>query len=94
MKIELKLYISGNQAVSLRARENLSGLVAECLNGEAQVEVIDIQRQPALAAAARIMATPTLIKAAPEPRRKVIGDLSDKHKALLFLGLPPQEKRR
>jgi circadian clock protein KaiB len=88
MKIELKLYISGNQAISQRAQENLSGLVAECLSGEALVEIIDIQQQPALAVAARIMATPTLIKVAPEPRRKVIGDLSDKQKALFFLGLP------
>jgi circadian clock protein KaiB len=88
MKIELKLYISGNQAISLRAQENLSNLVADQLGGDALVEIIDIQQQPALAVAAHIMATPTLIKVKPEPRRKVIGDLSDRQKVINILGSP------
>jgi circadian clock protein KaiB len=37
----------------------------------------------------RILATPTLIKRLPPPLRRVIGDLSDKHKVLLGLELRP-----
>jgi circadian clock protein KaiB len=38
-----------------------------------------------LADEARIIAIPTLIKLAPEPQRKVIGDLSNRDKQLLAL---------
>jgi circadian clock protein KaiB len=44
---------------------------------------------PQLAEDDMVLATPTLIKRLPPPLRRVIGDLSDKHKVLLGLEVRP-----
>jgi circadian clock protein KaiB len=51
--------------------------------------VIDVLDDPQVAEDERILATPTLIKRLPPPLRRVIGDLSDKHKVLLGLEVRP-----
>ena len=52
--------------------------------------MIDVLEHPALAEDDKVLATPTLIKRLPPPLRRVIGDLSDKHKVLLGLEVRPQ----
>lgn len=55
------------------------------LNGQYELEIIDVLEHPQRAEDDKILATPTLIKQLPPPLRRVIGDLSDKEKVLLGL---------
>ncbi len=52
------------------------------------MEVVDAAEQADLFDQERILATPTVIRFAPSPRRRVVGDLSDQHRAAVALGLP------
>jgi len=73
----LKLYVAGatprSQQAILRARE----LCEAELDGDYELEVIDIYQQPLLAREGQILATPTLVKAYPPPVRRLIGNLSN-----------------
>jgi circadian clock protein KaiB len=44
-----------------------------------------------MAKGAQIVAVPTLVKELPPPLRRVIGDLSDRGRILLLLGVKPGE---
>ena len=57
----------------------------EELGGRVDLEVIDVQQQPALVLRDQIIAAPTLIRRLPAPLRRIVGDLSDP--ARLRLGL-------
>jgi circadian clock protein KaiB len=84
-KYVLRLYVAGatdrsRQAV-LRARQ----LCKAELNGNFELEVIDVYQQPILARDGQIVATPTLVKEFPRPVRRFIGNLSST--TGLFVGL-------
>ena len=87
----LKLYVSGMTPRSLRAIGNLQKLCAKFLPGRHDLEIIDIYQHPALTRDAQIVAVPTLVKELPPPLRRVIGDLSDRGRILLLLGVKPGE---
>jgi circadian clock protein KaiB len=53
--------------------------------------VVDVVERPELAEQERIIATPTVVRRAPPPTRRVIGDLSDLRLTALSLGLPDPE---
>ncbi|NIQ55102.1 MAG: circadian clock protein KaiB [Gammaproteobacteria bacterium] len=82
------LYVAGQSPRSTRAIENLEGLGRRHLEGDYELIVIDVVEQPAEAEEQQIMATPTVIKVAPAPVRRVTGDLSDPEAVALALGLP------
>ena len=52
----------------------------------ADLEVVDLLQQPARALADGVIVTPTLLKLAPEPVQRVIGNLSDANQLLIALG--------
>lgn len=85
----LELYITGATPNSLRAVRNLKDICEQYLAGRYELTIIDIYQQPELAQAARIVAAPTLIKVGPKPQRLLVGDLSDRPRALRLLGLGP-----
>jgi circadian clock protein KaiB len=87
----LRLYVAGDSPRSRSAIANLNRLCEQYLPGEYSVEVIDLIKNPALAKAHQIVAIPTLIRALPEPVKRVIGDLSDADKAMLTLELHRKE---
>ena len=64
---------------------NLRRICEQELEGQYDLEIIDVLQFPDLAEDEKILATPTLIKSLPLPLRRVIGDLSDKEKVLLGL---------
>ena len=84
---EFKLYVVGRTPKSIDVVEELVQLLEDALDDHYHLEVIDIIESPALAEKAKILATPSLEKVSPEPVRKIIGDLSDKERVLLTLGL-------
>ena len=84
---ELKLYVVGRTPKSVKVIDKLVQLLEDTLDGHYHLEVIDVVEKPELAKEDKILATPALVKALPPPVRKVIGDLSDREKVLLGLGL-------
>ncbi len=87
---ELKLYVVGRTPKSIDIIEELVQLLEDALDSHYHLDVIDIIESPGLAEEARILATPALEKVAPGPVRKIVGDLSDKERVLLTLGLTAQ----
>ena len=85
----LKLYVTGKSAKSEVAIANLRRICDQELQGKYELQVVDVLEQPQAAEDDRVLATPTLIKQLPPPLRRVIGDLSDKHKVLLGLEFRP-----
>ena len=73
---------------------NLRRICEQELEGQYELEIIDVLEHPQLAEDERILATPTLIKQLPPPLRRVIGDLSDTEKVLLGLEVQPDARVR
>lgn len=83
----LRLYVTGSTPRSLKAISNLKRFCEENFPDEYELEVIDIYKNPQAARDADIIAAPTLIKKLPAPLRRFVGDLSNKEKLLVGLGL-------
>jgi circadian clock protein KaiB len=83
----LRLYVTGLTPRSVCAVNNLRAICNEFLEGQYDLEVIDIYQQSALARGEQIIAVPTLVKQLPPPMRRIIGDLSNRERVLLGLGL-------
>jgi circadian clock protein KaiB len=86
---ELRLYVAGQSKKSLAAVSNLTRLCDEHLAGKYRIEVIDLLKNPQLAAGDQILAIPTLVRKLPSPVRKIIGDLSNTERALVGLDVRP-----
>jgi circadian clock protein KaiB len=83
----LRLYVAGMTARSARAVHNMRAICDEYLQGQYDLEVIDIYQQPALTKGEQIVAAPTLIKKLPLPIRRIIGDMSNRERVLFGLDL-------
>ena len=83
----LRLFVSGATPRSIRAIYNLRRMLERELPGGYDLQVIDIYQNPEVARDHQVFAAPTLVKLAPEPVRRVIGDLSDRRRLLHGLGL-------
>lgn len=84
---ELRLYTAGQTPKSIAALANLKRICEEHLHGKYKIEVVDLMANPRLAKEHQIVAIPTLVKKLPSPLRQIIGDLSDKERALVGLQL-------
>jgi circadian clock protein KaiB len=91
---DLRLYVAGQTARSLAALANLKAICEEHLEGRYRIQVIDLLERPQLARGDQILALPTLVRKLPEPIRKLVGDLSDRERALVGLDLRPRSPRR
>ena len=85
----LTLYVNGASVRSIEAIENVRRICDEELGGQVDLEIIDVQQQPALVLRDQIIAAPTLIKRLPGPLRRIVGDLSDPARLRLGLDLGP-----
>ena len=86
---ELRLYVAGQSPKSITAFANLKRICEEHLPGKYSIEVVDLLRQPQLAAGDQIVAIPTLVRKLPEPLRKIVGDLSNTERTLVGLQIRP-----
>jgi circadian clock protein KaiB len=87
---ELRLYVAGQTQNSTRAFVNLKKICEEHLQGKYTIEVVDLLKNPQLAAGDQILAIPTLVRKLPEPIRKIIGDLSNTERVLVGLDIRPR----
>lgn len=76
-KFRFKLFITGKAGKSERAILNLHSFCENYLAVKYDIKVIDVLEQPEMAEQEKILATPTLIKVAPKPQRRIVGDLSN-----------------
>jgi circadian clock protein KaiB len=83
----LRLYVAGQTPKSVLAITNIKRICEEELQGQYDLEVIDLYQQPQLAQGEQIIAVPTLIKKLPPPLRRIIGDMSDTERVLVGLDL-------
>ncbi len=86
---ELRLYVAGQTAKSLAACANLKRICETHLAGRYRIEVIDLTKNPKLAAGDQILALPTLVRRLPKPVKKIIGDLSNEERVLVGLDVRP-----
>jgi circadian clock protein KaiB len=87
----LRLYVAGTTPRSNRAIVNIRKICEEHLSGRYELEVVDVVKNPSLAAGEQIIAAPTLVKKLPLPLRRFIGDLSETERILLGLDLRRRE---
>lgn len=83
----LRLFIAGSSALSVRAISNLREICDEFLSGKYTLEIIDAHQQPILVREDNVTALPMLIKKEPGPKKRLIGDFSNREKVLLGLGI-------
>jgi len=84
----LRLFVAGNSPRSQNAIMRIREFCEQNLKGRYQLDVIDIYQQRSLARSEQIVATPTLVKYSPLPRKVWVGDLANTERILSGLGLP------
>ena len=83
----LRLFTSGSTPRSTRALRNLREICETNLEGNYDLEVVDIYQEPGRATQSDIIAAPTLIKEEPLPVKRLVGDLSDRPRVLISLAI-------
>ena len=87
------MYVAGQTPKSVLALKNITQYCREHLAGQYHIEVIDLLKNPQLAAGDQIFAIPTLVRKVPEPIRKIIGDLSNEERVLVGLNILPLKSK-
>jgi circadian clock protein KaiB len=86
---KFRLYVADDALNSVQAVANLTAFCHKHLPGRHDIEVVDVFREPKRALADNVLMTPTLIKFAPLPMRRVVGTLSQPEPLLQVFGLEP-----
>jgi circadian clock protein KaiB len=87
VRFKFRLYVAGDAQNSAQAVGNLIALCQAHLPDRHDIEVVDVFREPKRALADGILMTPTLVKLAPSPVRRIVGTLSQAQPVLQALGL-------
>jgi circadian clock protein KaiB len=87
IKYKFRLYVAADTQNSIQATANLNALCRAHLSGRHEIELVDVFRQPQRALAEGIRMTPTLLKLAPAPARRIVGTLANTGRVLEALGL-------
>jgi circadian clock protein KaiB len=85
--VRLRLYVAGDAPNSRRALATLQQLCSE-LPIPCEVEIVDVLEAPSQAAADGVLLTPMLVKLAPPPGWKLVGNLDDPARVRAALDLP------
>lgn len=83
--LALQLFVAGNSARSQAAIRQANAIVKRYPEGVCEVEVVDVLAQ---AERQQVIATPTLIRMAPLPAVRIVGDLQDVDRVLALLDPP------
>jgi circadian clock protein KaiB len=86
-RYKFRLYVAPNVQNSVLAIANLAALCRSYLPDRHDIEIVDVQKEPRRALADGILMTPTLVKLAPSPARRIVGSLSQTRPLLQALGL-------
>ena len=83
----LRLYVTGRSPMSVQAIANLEAVCRGLPPDRLELEIVDILEDPLRMLSDRIVATPALVRLAPLPAVRAIGDLSDQVKLCDILGI-------
>ena len=85
-----KLYVSGQGEASKKTIEDVTKMFEDEIKEQCSLEVIDLIKYPDLEKGDGyfVFGTPTLVKIAPKPVRRVMGDFSYRRIVLRELGIP------
>jgi circadian clock protein KaiB len=83
----LDLYVDGDSVRSRAALHLLERLCEARMPGRYELSVIDVGSDPEAAERADVVATPTMIRRAPPPEVRLVGDVSDEAAILAALDL-------
>jgi circadian clock protein KaiB len=89
--------VAGSSENSSVALANLTAICRRCLPARHHIEVVDVLDEPNRALADGIRMTPTLLKLAPIPYRRIVGTLSQTTRVMIALDIadvPGEEKIR
>lgn len=87
---QFRLYIAGQTPRSLAALARLKQYCNAHLSQTTYaIEVVDLMSNPELAERDQIIVVPTLIRLAPAPVKRVVGDLSDTQRVIDSLHIIP-----
>jgi len=89
----LRLYVAGQTPKSITALANLKRLCEGHLAGRYRIEVVDLVNQPHLARRDEIVVIPTLVRKQPPPITRIIGDLSNEERVLVWLDVLPRDDK-
>jgi len=81
----LRFYVSGHGGQTKKSLSELHQCLKQGLNAPYSLKVIDIHREPELAEQDQITAIPTLIRAYPQPTRRIVGQFQDPQQLLRLL---------
>jgi circadian clock protein KaiB len=84
----LRLYVTDATPKSARAIVNARRILEEHLAGNYSLEILNIAEHVAQATEDQIICAPTLLRLAPPPARRIIGDMSDVARVLKGLDVP------
>jgi circadian clock protein KaiB len=85
-RLRLKLYVAGEAPNSVAAISNLKAVLGE-YELEVDLQLIDVLAEPQRALADRVLITPMLVRVAPAPECRIVGNLRDRKALLAALGL-------
>lgn len=85
---DLRLYVTDASPKSVRAIVNVRRILDEHLADRYRLEILNIAEHVALATRDQIVCVPTLLRVAPAPARRIIGDMSDVARVLKGLDVP------
>ena len=87
----LRLYVAGSAPNSTAARRNLAILFPDgkAADRRVEVEIVDVLDEPLRGLADGVVLSPTLVRLAPLPVRRVVGNLSNHESVLVALGVVP-----
>ena len=86
---EFRLYVSAASPVSARALVNARRFFDRHLAGRYRLEIVNIGDHVDQARRDQVVASPTLLRLAPLPQRRFIGDMSDTTRLCDWLGVTP-----
>jgi circadian clock protein KaiB len=83
----MRLYLAGGSPNSVAALANLKSALRIRSEHEYVLEIIDVVQDPERGVRDGVLVTPMLVKVAPFPERRVLGNLQDSRFLLAALGL-------
>ncbi|MDX9975105.1 MAG: circadian clock KaiB family protein [FCB group bacterium] len=83
----LRLFVTGGTFISLRAISNIRRICEQYLKDNYELTIVDLRQQPEFCGKADLVAAPTLIKEAPAPAQRLVGDMSNTESVLAALGI-------
>jgi circadian clock protein KaiB len=88
---KFRLYVADDTMNSAQASSNLRALCHTHLLGRHEIEIVDVFKEPKRAISEGIRMTPTVLRLAPLPIRRIVGTLMDTQRVLETLGLDSKD---